>query len=345
MSPNHRWIPLLATLLLAALLPPVLAREKTDVVILKNGDLIHGEIKELALGRIRYSTDHADTIYVKWTNVVSLTSDYFYEIEMTDGTRHYGSLGKPTREGTIVVQLAEQSTELGKDAVVGIAPIKATFLARVDGSLNLGFNFTKSSEVATLNVSGNATHRARKYLNDLRFSSNLTTQPEREDTYRADLSFRHTRYLEHRRIYTSGASLQRNDELGIDLRVLIDAGYGRFFVQTNRQRLVAVAGMAVNQEWNAEGPSAINLEALFSSDYNFFQHHSPKANITVAATIYPGLTEWGRFRGEFNTVFRREMGNDFFCDLDFYYSYDNRPRGENASTDDWGIVTSVGWTF
>ena len=345
MSSRRRWIPVLALLLLAALLPTALAREKTDVVILRNGDLIHGEIKEFSLGRIRYSTNYADTIYVKWVDVVSLTSDYFYEIEMTDGRRLYGSLGEPVKENTVVVQLAEQSTELIKDDVVGISPIKATFLARVDGSLNVGFNFTKSSQVGTLNISGNATHRARKYLNDVKFSSNFTTQPDRDDTYRADLSYRYIRFLEKRRIYTAGASLQRNDELGIDLRILIDGGYGRSFVQTNRQRLLAVGGLAVNKEWNAEGPSDINLEALFTATYKFFQYHSPKADITVTATLFPGLTDWGRIRGEFDAVFRREMVKDFFWDINFYYSYDNRPRSEGASTDDWGIVTSVGWTF
>jgi hypothetical protein len=345
MTPSRRWIPLVVLLLLAAALPSTQAREKTDVVILKNGDLIHGEIKELNFGRIRYSTHYADTIYVKWTNVVSLTSEYFYEVELSDGTRYYGSLGEPARENTLVVRLAEQSTELNKDDVVGIAPIKANFLARVDGSLNLGYNFTKSSGVGTLNISGNATHRARRYLNDLKFNSNLTTQPDRDDTYRADLAYRYVRFLEHRRLYTFGAALQRNDELGIDLRVLVDGGYGRSFIQTNRQRLLAVAGLAVNREWSAEGPSDLNLEGAFTATYKFFQYHTPKADITVTAVLFPGLTDWGRLRGEFDTKFRREMVSDFFWDIDFYYSYDNRPRSEGAATDDWGIVTSVGWTF
>jgi hypothetical protein len=343
--PSHRWILLIAVFLLAAPLPSSLARDKTDVVILRNGDLIHGEIKELAFGRIRYSTNYADTIYVKWTNVVSLTSEYFYEVELSDGTRYYGSLGEPTKENTLVVQLGEQSIELNKGEVTGIAPIKSTFLERLDGSLNLGFNFTKSSQVAVLNIAGSATHRARKFLNDLRFSSNFTTQPTKADSYRADLSFRHTRFLKQRRLHTYGAALQRNDELGIDLRVLVDGGYGHYFVQSNSQRLIAVGGLALNKEWNAEGPSDLNLEGVLMTGYKYFRYHTPKADITVTATVFPGLTDWGRIRAEFDTVFRREMVKDFFWDIDFYFSFDSREQTDETSNDDWGIVTSVGYTF
>ena len=37
---------------------------KTDVVTLKNGDRITGEVKRLDRGRLRYSTDDMGTIYI-----------------------------------------------------------------------------------------------------------------------------------------------------------------------------------------------------------------------------------------------------------------------------------------
>jgi hypothetical protein len=37
--------------------------------------------------------------------------------------------------------------------------------------------------------------------------------------------------------------------------------------------------------------------------------------------------------------------SDFILDLSFTNKYDNQPRTEAAGTNDWSIVTSIGWTF
>ena len=41
------------------------AREKTDVVILKNGDRITGEIKKLDRGKLKLKTDDMSTVYIE----------------------------------------------------------------------------------------------------------------------------------------------------------------------------------------------------------------------------------------------------------------------------------------
>ena len=172
--------------------------------------------------------------------------------------------------------LAERRVELDKNRVVEIAPIKATFWARVDGSLNLGFQFTQSSGVATLNVSGNATYRARKFLSDMSFNSTITTQPERDDTTRADLTYTQVYMLKKRNIAGGVGALQRNDELGINLRLLLQGIYGRYVVHTNSTRLFGATGLAVNREWNIDRPDTTNLEAVFAGSYRFFRYSSPK---------------------------------------------------------------------
>ena len=57
----------------------------TDVVVLRNGDRLHGEIKGLRFGRLELSTTSMSTIYVEWDKVVGLTSPSFFEIETADG--------------------------------------------------------------------------------------------------------------------------------------------------------------------------------------------------------------------------------------------------------------------
>jgi len=83
---------------------------------------------------------------------------------------------------------------------------------------------------------------------------------------------------------------------------------------------------------------------VITADYNFFQYSTPKADVKVALDLYPSLTDWGRYRTEFDIKFRREMITDFFLDIDFYYSFDNR-ESEEAANEDYGTILGLSWTF
>ena len=61
--------------------------------------------------------------------------------------------------------------------------------------------------------------------------------------------------------------------------------------------------------------------------------------------MFPNLTTPGRVRLELNTGVRRELVKDFFIDLSFVDSYDNRPPSEDARSNDLTLVTSLGWSF
>src|SRR6185436_15259639 len=65
---------------------------KTDVVVLKNGDRITGEVKTLEQGRLKYSTDNAGTIYIEWEDIASLTASRIFEVETIDGDIFHGSI-------------------------------------------------------------------------------------------------------------------------------------------------------------------------------------------------------------------------------------------------------------
>jgi hypothetical protein len=324
---------------------PASSREKTDIVILANGDHITGEIKKLEYGLLRLKTDSMDNIYIEWDEVVSITSDFFYDIELKDGMRYYGSLAEPEVENTLRVVLGVSPLDVSKLEVVKIDPIKTTFWKRVDGSLKLGFSFTKSSDVAQLNFGFDATHRARKFLNEIEVSTIITSKPEDETSRRFDGGYTYIRFLKNRYSAFGNGSLQSNDELNLDLRVLISGGVGRNFIQTNRNALVSNLGLAVNREWRGgEDPNKISLEAVLNADYRFFQYSSPKADIAASLQFFPSITEWGRYRMEFSTRFRREMITDFFLDFDIYYSFDNR-ESEEAANEDYGTILGLSWTF
>jgi hypothetical protein len=345
MDRNRLAISVANLLVLVILAGPALARDKTDVVTLVNGDHVTGEIKKLEMGLVRLSTDSMATVYIEWKDITRITSEYFFEIEMTDGTRYFGSLAEPEAENTIRVELLESAVDLSKPDVVKIEPIRSTFWKRVDGSLKLGFSFTKSSEVKQLNAGFEMSHRARKFRNELSTSSIVTAKPDEPDSRRHDFSYYYYRYLKRRYSVVASSALQSNDELGLDLRVLLGGGISRNIVQTNSSLLVAGAGLAVNREWRSgEDPDDTSLELVLNADYSFVRYNTPKADIGVSLDVFPSVSDSGRWRAEFDTRFRREMINDFFLDIDLYFSYDNRET-EEASSQDYGILLGVSWTF
>src|SRR5277367_367331 len=79
-----------STLLLAA---PLLARDKTDVLVMKNGDSMTCEIKGLDAGVLYVSFDYIDgTSSVDWSKVARLESRQLFVVNTEDGAVFTGSL-------------------------------------------------------------------------------------------------------------------------------------------------------------------------------------------------------------------------------------------------------------
>jgi len=322
---------------------PVMAAD-TDVVVLRNGDRIHGEIKGLQYGRLELSTTSMGTIYVEWDKVAGLTSRMFYEIELMDGSRYYGSL-EPAAPDMIGVALEGQVTPLDVARVVRIRLIKSSFWDRIDGSISMGANYTKSSGIGqgSLSVSLRTRRRAFEFSTD--FSTTITVQPDQPDQSRTAFNVSYLKLLRHRWFVPATGKLERNTDLGLDLRSSAGGGLGRYFVQTNRSLLGTAGGLLVNRENAVEGDSTTNIEAFVSATYEFFTYDTPKTSLDTAFSLFPSLNVSGRYRTDFSLTLSREVLPDFTIGATAYDSYDSKPPAGSSSTHDIGISLTIGWTF
>jgi len=109
---------LILTILWSLMGTPVLGRDKTDVIILKNGDHITGEIKSLARGKMSLSTDSMGTVQIEWEDVERVTSQWFFEVETETGLRTFGSLS-PAAEPKTMEIIAVDSTRSRFSVPVG----------------------------------------------------------------------------------------------------------------------------------------------------------------------------------------------------------------------------------
>ena len=294
---------------------------------------------------LTFNTDDAGTILIEWKKISKLTSNDTYEVELVDGSINFGSLLESLKPKTLITGNELFRLEFVMDSVVLIHPIKNRFWTRIDGSVNIGFNYTKASSLAQTNFDGNATYRARQYLATASYSGTFTTQPEKDDTRRQDLNFSFSKMRKNKWLYITQLGFQQNSELGLELRTSLSAGYGKNTLQTNKNVLSFNSGLSANRELKEGLENATtNLEAYFQGSYSFFIYETPKSNITILYTIYPGITNWGRIRYDGSINLSKEIIKDFKITLSFKNDFDNKPA-EGASKSDFNLVLSIGYTF
>lgn len=319
---------------------------KTDTVILKNGDRITGEVKELKSGQLKYKTDDIGTIFIEWDKVASLTSSNTFEVETENGDKYFGAIAADTTENKLLVVDQKQTVPLMFLTVVRITRIKDNFWKRLDGSADLGFSYGKASEIGQLTLNGAVRYRTRRVSTNLSASSTNTFQKDNETTKRNNLNWTTFLFFPDPWATLTLIKLEQNSELGIDLRFLLGGGLGRFLIETNFSQLAVLGGLQYNQEWVAEGePVDFNLEGLFSVQFQIYRFDSPKLELSTTLNVLPELTPVGRVRGEFEIDLRWEIVKDFFWNLNLYDQYDSEPPTENAAKNDWGVLFSFGVSF
>jgi hypothetical protein len=333
-----------AGLLLFALAGTALG-QKTDVIVLFNGDRVTGEIKSYAAGRLSVETDIGSDLSLKWNRITSIASDKQFEVESTDGSYHYGSLAPSTPPGKLTVVSEGGATELGFLDVVRISPIHQTFWGRWDGSLDLGFNYTQASAIVQLTLNANAIFRRPTFAASAAISTFFSSQSGVPSSQRANFTVGYQKFLEDRWFIGGFGGADRNLDLGLDLRISLGAGYGRYFVQTNRTTFGALLGISGDHEDPVDGTPSFEVAAVIGAQYSAFTYEFPKITVNATLSVLPYLTDSGRVRVEFNVQAKREIVRDFYLSLSIFDSYDSRDPSTQQAKNDWGPVLSLGWTF
>jgi len=322
------------------------ARAKTDIATMGNGDRITGEIKELYRGKLTFKTDGMGTIYIEWEELSRLESQYYFEIEDTDGYKYYGT-PELTAEDEVRISRLDAVVTLGKLQVVRITPIEKTFWSRIDGSVNFGVSYTKGSQIGRGDFSGNVKYREEKNFIELRVASNATIESQGEAITRSEGSLTYQRLFQRKLYSDVTGSTFRNDELGIALRLTIGAGLGAHLVQTNYHMLESTLGVSVNREWATDPtvPPTDNFEGVLSAGYTVYKYNTPKSDLSSNVTFFPRLPDFDRLRVDIEVSYTQELVSDFTVYVTFYDNFNSQPPTENDAKNDWGFTSGFGYKF
>ena len=324
---------------------PSVWAQKTDTVLMNNGDRITVEIKRVERGRLQASTDGMGTVYIEWDDIDQLTSKARFEVEVRSGQRFVGSLEATNTIREVLVR-SDQPVTIQLDRVVTMTPVNQRFWRQWDGNIDLGYNFAKAGESTQLTVSSRVTRRAERLETSVFGDSFFSAKEGAENTSRHSAGLSFLRHVGQRWGLTALGQFDRNDELQLALRSLVGAGYVRTVLQSPVVTLRAMGAAVVNrEEFLDETAGQNNVEAAFGADFQWFTYDTPKTDLTMTFVVFPNLSDWGRTRLELDVRVRRELVSDLFFSVSFQDSFDSDPPSESAARNDFNVVSSFGWSF
>jgi hypothetical protein len=321
------------------------AAPRTDVVVLRNGDTITGELEELGRGRLTFKTDDVGTLAIEWDKVRSVQANASFEVDDVSGRQYLGSLRPGPKDGDIQVVNVNGERTLALADVVTIRRLGATIWQRLDGSLDVGLSYASSSELFTADLAARVVLTRAGHHFGVDGSSTLTKQPDAEETRRIAVALAYERRPPGHWTAFTKTQFEQNRELGFDLRSSLSAGAGRYLVHQRQHELVAALGLRVNKEEPLEGDAVSGLEAALFLTFDRFAWDYPKVDVYAVVGGFASLTDSGRVRFEADVRVRRELFRDFTVSLRVYESYDSEPPTEGSEKNDYGGSFGFGWTF
>ena len=323
---------------------PVTDSQKTDVLLLRNGVEEMGDFRQLQRGIVTLKTDAAGTIYVKWPRVVTATTDKRFEIHLEDGRFFYGSLQSSDNAYRVIIRAVSDTLEVPTQSIVEMVRLKKTFWQRLDGSLDLGLNFTQQNAKVDIQFDFQIGYAVEHNRFGLRFDGSFSRQDSVSDIQRRDLAIFYGREFSKMWFLGVTSSAQRNTQLSLDLAFSIGAGPGRVLIATNRVSLTTWVGPFFRRElYLDEDPrNTVPLSAV--TDFQWFSWSGLSTDLSSRLTISPILNNSGRWQIRFNARLKQELLSLLYLTVGINEVFDSNPPGD-ANKNDFSLTTSLGWSF
>lgn len=327
-----------------------LAKNVDDVVVLKNGDRLTGEIKGLQRGELRVKSDYmAEAVRLDWAKVERLESKSTFMILLVDGKLVTDVMRLlPTNSGEIpnfIIGSSDQTLRVPQLDVIRITPADRQFWKRLEGSIDFGFSYTSGNAQYQTQLTATTTYRTGDHSFTGSIDSAFSGQTEGTSLTRNQLNFDYRKQL-NERWYVGGLfDLLRSDQQSLRLRTSVGGLFGRNLKQTEHTRLSVYGGIVGTRENYSESigtPRTTNADAIAGADFATFRFNS--VDIRSRFSLFPSLTTPGRTRLQATSDLRIKIVKDLWWGFHVYENYDSKPP-VRADKNDLGVSTSLGWKF
>jgi len=332
---------------------PVIARENTDVIVMKNGDRMTGQIKGLYNGALYVSLPYViQTFSVDWTKVARLESTQLFIVTAADGSVYEGTLkvpetekGRPVR--IEVLETPQKQVTIDQDKVVTMAWASNEFRDRFNGALNTGIIYTKGNENVQLALGSQVEYLQERWSASSTWNSSLSNSSGAPTATRNEFGFAFSHLLPWNNYYYSALSdFLQSSVQGIQLQSSVGAGIGHYWTNPNRARLSLLGGIAwqnTRYNQNTVGAGTQNFAAgIVATDLQLFKFN--KTTLDVTGLLFPMLNEPGRIKFNMNATYYIKITGNLSWNFSFYGNWDNRPPPHLPGSD-YGTSSGLSWTF
>jgi Protein of unknown function, DUF481 len=345
-----RAIVLFCTLLFSV---PLFAREKTDVIVMKNGDRFTCEIKGLSDGVLSVKASYVDgTMSVQWSQVAHLESDQLFLVHTESGAVYTGKVSTTgaSSDPPIKIEVAEapiKEVEVPQRKIIKLSETSEGFWHRFDGAVNTGLLYSKGNESTQYNVSSQVAYNRERWSSQLNFNSSFASSSGANLTTRNQTDLSTLRLLRWNNWFYAGtASLLQSSVQEINLQTTLGGGIGRYLKNTNRASIYVIGGLGwqnVAYGQNVVDQGTQNIAVGFvAGEVKAFKFK--KTNLDVSASLLPAISDAGRVHFNTNAAYYIKLINDLSWNFSFYGSWDSRPPPTFPKSD-YGTSSGLSWTF
>jgi hypothetical protein len=316
---------------------------QTDTLVMKNGDMLVGEIKELQQGVMKFETDYSDKDFaIEWNNVREIYTSTIFVISLSDGDRINGFIKTDPTDSSLVLIFERGGMKSSRRMdIVYLKGIEETFIGRLDASIGLGVTITAENKLRSLNTKGYIGYTGKFWKSDASFDALKSVQHDTIRTNRIEASLGGKLLLERSWFLSVSANFLQSDEQKYKLKSTTDFSGGNLIVSTNRIYLAASAGLAwTREEFTDDTPRRNSLEGKAGMELNLFDIKD--FSLLTNAFVFPGITEKGRVRLDFKIDLKYDLPRDFYIKFGYTHNFDNQPAAETL-THFYKLDTTIGW--
>jgi len=331
---------------------PLTAREKTDVIVMKNGDRWTGEIKALNAGVLYVSLSYVDgTVSVNWSQVARIESKQPFIVRMADGTVYAGVLKTVDKaaDSPVTLEVFEENTslELKRDGVAEVDQTSLQFWRRFNGNVGLGLNYTKGNNATQYNFNSDVGYLRERWSVDVGYTSNLSANEGSKTSTRNEVSVSGQHLLPWKNYFYAGiADFLQSSTQGIDLQTTLGGGIGKYLKRSNRVIWTVTGGVGWQSTAYRTTLVTENRQqlaaAIIATRLQVFTFK--KTNLDFTANLLPVLSDPGRVKFNTNASYFLKIFGNFDWNISFFGNWDNRPPPTFAGSD-YGTSSGISWKF
>jgi len=333
--------------------PALAARQKSDILVMRNGDRWTCEIKNLDSDVLYVKLDYVlGTVSVDWTKVDHIESKQMFLVKTQGGSVYSGTLATASEGGMRPVQIeiveaAEQKVEVDKAQITHMEETAQGFLQRFNGQIGTGAIYNRGNQSAQYNLNADTNYPRERWSASASYSSNLSASNGASTSTRNEVDVSAQRLLRWDNWYYTGlADFLQSTQQGISLQNTFGGGIGRYVKNTGRLSLAVTGGFGwqrINyQETVLPARTQEMTSGLIGSQLNLF--YFDRTTLNVNALLLPAISDPGRMHFNLNASYYVKLWSKLSWNFSFYGNWDNRPPAGFASAD-YGTSTGLSWKF